>query len=70
MRWVDEWELNLRLVMLGSDSLDHLSTASDEKRRKISFAVAHILTFVSSPPEANIHGSAGFHDTALTQPPL
>ena len=30
----------------------------------------HILTFLSSPAEANMHASTGFQATALTAPPI
>lgn len=30
--------------------------------------MTYILTFLSSPAEANMHGSAGFHATPLTHP--
>ena len=54
------------------DSLDHLCRVSigllrarfgmKEERKP------YIRTLASSPPEANMHGSAGFHATELTQP--
>lgn len=37
---------------------------SCEERAKKTY----ILIFRSSPPEANMHGSVGFHATTLTQP--
>ena len=68
-RWDDECELNLRLKVVGSDSLDHLIGPLDEMEQKAAFGLlTHIRTFMSSPPEANIHGSAGFQDTVFTHP--
>lgn len=41
-----------------------------KERRKKGDLATHIRIFRSSPAEANMHESAGFHDTPLTHPPL
>lgn len=48
-----------RYVVIPSSGIDSLGEDS-----------TYILTLWSSPPEANMHGSVGFHATTLTQPGL
>lgn len=63
--------LALCLELPSSVSFDHLyveELALMNLSELDSNELTYILTFLSSPAEANMQGSAGFHATALTQP--
>lgn len=45
-----------------------ISSARKLIDRCIQEILSYIRTFLSSPADANMDGSAGFHDTAFTQP--
>ena len=58
----------IRRLEFGSTSFDHLFDGPVRYDKVRTLDITYILTFLSSPPDANMHGSAGFQATAFTHP--